>query len=462
MKQEYLSLELISAATSGRHSTLAKIRTRRQPGLHRMGYAAYKSDGNKSAELELLEKIDEKTEARFKELKEELATKTKELGELKAFNTEQETKIKEYEGSVKELNGILGDKGATLKQIQEEVKELQAKSGHMKVQIAEANMGVKDLFLKEFEANIANSVKEYRKDIHNNINNGLPVMTTKAVGTMTISSNITGASISAIPTWDNNFAVRGRQLVHFRDLARTINTGTGLYIFLRQNIPAGEGSVAVTTQPGATKTKRDYDNTMITITSRYRAGTVDIATEMLQDIPGLSQYITEELTEDYLRTETFDFFDQLVTSATGSSTLPVATTVTAEKIAYWVANLEQNNYQPDTIVVRPAVWAMLLNTKPQDYSRPGGYLVLPNGDILFAGLRLTKCSTNAIADNKVLIGDFRKTLITQKSGEGFNVRMFNTHSEAVYQNLITFRGEARAEVAILRPDAFVYGGIGTT
>lgn len=455
MKKRLLSLAVVSMR-------LPKLHSRRQPGADRLGYAAYKSDGNKSAELEALEKLDAANEQRFKELKEELATRTKEVAELKAFDEEQGKKIKAYEETVGELNKLLGDKGATLKQIQDEVKELQAKSGQLKVQIPETNMGVKDLFLKEFEVSIKKAVDGFRPDLHNNINTAMPVMTTKAVGTMTISSNITGASISAVPTWDGQFAVRGRQLVHFRDLVRTVNTGTGLYIFLRQNIPAGEGSVAVTTAPGATKTKRDYDNTMVTVTSRYRAGTVDLANEMLQDIPGLTQYITEELTEDYLRTETFDFFDTLVTGATGSSTLPVSTTVTAEKIAYWVANLEQNNYQPDTIVVRPAVWAMLLNTKPQDYSRPGGYLVLPNGDILFAGLRLTKCSTNAIADNKVLIGDFRKALITQKAGEGFNVRMFNTHDQAVYANLITFRGEARAEVAVLRPDAFVYGGIGTT
>jgi hypothetical protein len=124
-----------------------------------------------------------------------------------------------------------------------------------------------------------------------------------------------------------------------------------------------------------------------------------------------------------------------------------------------VANLESNNYQPTDIVVRPRVWANLLNTKPADYSTPGGFLVLPDGTIIFAGLRLTKCSSNALADDRVLIGDFRKTLITQKAGEGFNVRMFNTHDQAVYANLITFRGEARAEVAVLRPDAFLVGGV---
>ena len=453
MKRNVMTLLAMNAIMG-----LPKITTRRMPGASRMGYAAYKTDGEKSPELEALEKLNTATEARYKELKDELGLRTKELSEMKAFNDNQQTKIAEYENTVKELNGILGEKGATLKQIQDEVLELKAKSGQMKVVTPENKMGVKELFLKEFEAHAETAVKEFRADLHNNVNNALPFMKTKAVGTMTIASNITGASISAIPTWDNNFAVRGRQLVHFRDLVRTIDTTTGLYIFLRQNIPAGEGSVAVTTAPGATKTKRDYDNTMVTVTSRYRAGTVDVAAEMIQDIPGLSQYITEELTEDYLRTETFDFMDTLVNAATGSSNLQVATTVGAERIVRYVANLETNNYQPTDIVVRPQIWAGLLNTKPQDYSTPGGFLILPDGTVLFAGLRLTKCSSNALADDKVLVGDFRKALITQKAGEGFNVRMFNTHDQAVYANLITFRGEARAEVAILRPDAFVYGG----
>ena len=453
MKRNLMSLLAITAAAG-----LPKISTRRMPGVNRFGYAAYKSDGDKSAELEALEKLNTNMETRYKELKDDFALKTKELSDLKAFNDDQKEKIAGYETTVKELNGILGDKGATLKQIQDEVKELQAKAGALKVVTPESKMGVKDLFQKEFETAAEIAVKEFRPDLHNNVNNALPFMKTKAVGTMTIGSNITGASISAIPTWDNNFAVRGRQLVHFRDLVRTIDTTTGLYIFLRQNIPAGEGSVALTTQPGATKSKRDYDNTMVTVTSRYRAGTVDVAAEMIQDIPGLSQYITEELTEDYLRTESMDFFTTLIDGATGSSAVPAGVTVTAERIPHYIANLESNNYAPTDIVVRPRVWANLLNTKPADYSTPGGFLVLPDGTIIFAGLRLTKTSTNALGDDEVLIGDFRKALITQKAGEGFNVRMFNTHDQAVYANLITFRGEARAEVAVLRPDAFLVGG----
>jgi hypothetical protein len=454
MKRNLMSLLAVSAAMG-----LPKISTRRMPGVNRFGYAAYKTDGDKSPELIALEELNKATETRYKEVKDNLELRTKEVQELQAFQKDADVKIKAYETAVGELNGILGEKGATLKQIQDEVTELKAKSGAMKIVTPENKMGVKELFLKEFEAAAETAVKEFRADLHSNVNSALPFMKTKAVGTMTIAANITGASISAVPTWDNQFAVRGRQLVHFRDLVRTIDTSTGLYIFLRQNIPAGEGSVVATTAPGATKTKRDYDNTMVTVTSRYRAGTVDVAAEMIQDIPGLSQYITEELTEDYLQTESFDFFGSLIAAATGSSAVPAGVTVPAERIPHYIANLETNNYQPTDVVVRPRVWANLLNTKPADYSTPGGYVVLPDGTILFAGLRLTKCSSNALADDRILIGDFRKTLITQKAGEGFNVRMFNTHDQAVYANLITFRGEARAEVAILRPDAFLVGGV---
>jgi HK97 family phage major capsid protein len=434
---------------------LPKMGNRRQPGLSRFGFAAYKSDG-KSAELEALEKLNEATEQRFKELKDELATKTKELLELKEFSTDAVKKGDEYAATVKEMNSLLGEKGATLKQIQDEVKELQAKNGQIKNRLPEENLGMKQILLKEFET-CSEKLKAFRSDVHKGKDQALELFTTKAVGTMTTSASVTGVSIAAVPTWSNEWATRGRQLVHARDLMRTINTATGLFLFMRQNTPVGEGSVSGTAGPGQVKPTRDYDITMNTVNAKYRAGTVDIAAEMEQDIPNLGQFITEELTEDYLQTETFDFINSLVTSATGSGSVPAGVTVLAEKIPHWVANLEQQNWSPNDIVVRPRLWATLLNTKPSDYSTPGGFVITPSGDVIFAGLRLVKCSTNALSDTQVLVGDFRKAVIVQKSGEGFRVEMFKSHDKHVYQNIITFRGEARAEIAILRPDAFLVG-----
>jgi HK97 family phage major capsid protein len=362
----------------------------------------------------------------------------------------------EYAATVKEMNTLLGEKGATLKQIQDEVKELQAKNGQIKNRLPEENLGMKQILLKEFET-CSEKLKAFRSDVHKGKDQALELFTTKAVGTMTTSASVTGVSIAAVPTWSNEWATRGRQLVHARDLMRTINTATGLFLFMRQNTPVGEGSVSGTAGPGQVKPTRDYDITMNTVNAKYRAGTVDIAAEMEQDIPNLGQFITEELTEDYLQTETFDFINSLVTSATGSGSVPAGVTVLAEKIPHWVANLEQQNWSPNDIVVRPRLWATLLNTKPSDYSTPGGFVITPSGDVIFAGLRLVKCSTNALSDTQVLVGDFRKAVIVQKSGEGFRVEMFKSHDKHVYQNIITFRGEARAEIAILRPDAFLVG-----
>jgi hypothetical protein len=416
-------------------------------GLFFFDAAAGEGGKGGSEELVILKQVDQKVDQIKKDYE-------KEVRELKEANTQAETKYKDYEQKVTDLNTELAAKGATLKEIQDEVIQLKAKSGQMSVQ-TEKHSSMRGLILKEWDA-AAEKLKNFRSDIHNK-NNPFPVLETKAVGTMTNANNITGVSINGVPTWNQEFAVRGRMKVHARDIIRTINTGTGIYLFLRQNIPAGEGSVGATAGPGQVKPSRDYDNTMITVTAKYRAGTVDVAAEMEQDIPGLGEYITEELTEDYLRAETFDFMQSLVSAASANNSLPPGVTVPAEKIPHYVANLEQNDYDPDTLIVRPRQWANLLNTKPSDYSTPGGFVVLPNGEILFAGLRLVKMSTNAISDSQIVVGDFRKALIVQKSGEGFRVEMFKSHDKHVYQNIITFRGEARAELAILRPDAFLVG-----
>lgn len=405
--------------------------------------------GAASAELEELKKLS----GIIDQIKGDHATEIKTLKEAK---TEADKKNTEFDLKVKELNEELAAKGATLGEIQNQVKELQAKGGRLAVVTSGDENSMHALLKKEFEA-AGEKIKEFRLDVHKGQSAALGLFTTKAVGTMTTSASITGASISSAPVWSSEWAVRGRQTLHARDLMRVINIERGTFLFMRQNTPTGEGSVAATSAPGAVKNNIDYDLTMVTVTAKYRAGIVDIAAEMQQDIPNMSGFITEELTEDYLRTETFDFMSTLKASATGATGVPAGVTVLAEKIPHWVANLEQQSWAPTDIVVRPRLWATLLNTKPSDYSTPGGFVITPQGDVIFAGLRLAKIATNALSDTDVMVGDFRKAVIVQVAGEGFRVEMFKSHDKHVYQNIITFRGEARAEIAILRPDAFLVG-----
>jgi HK97 family phage major capsid protein len=236
-----------------------------------------------------------------------------------------------------------------------------------------------------------------------------------------------------------------------RDLVSTIPSQTGVWAFYRQNDPVGEGSFGFQTA-GSAKNQLDYDMTQVTVNAEYLAGYSRIARQMIQDLPFLQTFVNNELIEDYLRRESFEFFQTLVTGATGSTATNAS--VTVEKIIDYIANLYTNNYQPNAIVVRPGIWASILKTKPNDYSIPGGVQISPTGDVMIVGLPLVVCTSNGLADNKVLVGDFSRAAIIQT--DGLNVGMFEQDQDNVIKNLVTLRVEARVGFATLRPDAFIY------
>lgn len=351
-----------------------------------------------------------------------------------------------FESEVAKLNEDAGKKGATLEKIVEDVKELQAKQGRI--------IATQENTVKSVHDEIAKGMKEHAAAIAKgkfkfDIENGAVL---KTVGNMTASANLTGSTVisyNLIP------AVRGRQAVHMRDLVQTIPSQTGTWLFYRQNSPAGEGSFDFQTTHGAAKAQLDYDLTAVTVNAEFLAGYSRVARQMLQDLPFLQTFVNSELVEDYLRTESFKFFDQMALGggATGAST--TSASVTVEKIIDYMTNLMQNNYQPNAIVCRPAVWGSVLKTKPNDYSIPGGVTISPNGDVMILGIPMVACTTNALPDNKVLVGDWTKAAIIQ--AEGLSVGMFEQDQDNVIKNLITIRVESRVGFAILRPDAFVYG-----
>src|ERR1044071_775639 len=94
--------------------------TRRMPGVHRKGFAAYKSDGVTLEELG----------AQVKEFSDQ---HKKVLKDYEAAQTEVIRITKEYNEKVDGLNKTLGDKDATIKQIQGEVVELNAKMGRVQL-----------------------------------------------------------------------------------------------------------------------------------------------------------------------------------------------------------------------------------------------------------------------------------------------------------------------------------------
>jgi HK97 family phage major capsid protein len=367
---------------------------------------------------------------------------TKALNESRKANDELVKLNAKYEAEVSKLNTELGAKSATLEQIQSEVLELKAKSNRIITTQERTVKSVHEEIAKGMQEKAADITKgKFKFDIEQ-----------KAVGTMTAAANLTGNVV--ISYGSVSPAVRGRQAVHMRDLVQTIPSATGLWQFYRQNTPVGEGSFDFQTTHGNAKNQLDYDLTAVTVTADFLAGYSRIARQMMQDLPFLQTFVNNELVEDYLRTESFKFFDQMAAGggATGSTT--TSASVTVEKIIDYMGNLMQNNYQPNAIVTRPAVWCSVLKTKPNDYSIPGGVTISPTGDVMILGIPMVACTTNALPDNKVLIGDWSKAAIIQ--AEGLSVGTFEQDQDNVIKNLVTIRVESRVGFAILRPDAFVY------
>lgn len=345
---------------------------------------------------------------------------------------------KKIEDEVKAINEELGKKGATLEEIQKEIKAFKAKSGRFSAGEGADQKKTAEVISEAFEEHFA-EIKSFRK--------ATGKFEMKAAGTMTAAANLAG---NVVATYDLTPQVRGRRRINIRDLIPVINSSTGSWKFYRQRVPVGEGSFGFQTSHGTTKNQLDYDLDEETITVDYLAGFAVLAKQMMQDLPFLQNYVANELVEDYKRTESAQFFGLLTAGATGSNT--TGSSVLAEKYIDWIASLMGNDWYPNAIVTDHTNWATILKTKPNDYNVPGGITISSDGTVMFCGLPLI--AQNNIGAGHTLIGDFSKAAIIQ--AEGLSADFFEQDGTNVRQNIITARVEARVALAILRPDAFIF------
>jgi HK97 family phage major capsid protein len=362
-------------------------------------------------------------------LESKLADARKELADLS----------KKHEDEVKTLNEDLAKKGATLEEIRTKVLNMEKKGGRFG-DAGKLEKKAAEIIADAFEENFA-KISGVGGDVK-------PRLEIKAAANMTASANLTG---NVVATYDLAPAVRGRRKINFRDLVPVINSSTGVWKFYRENIPVGQGSLAMQTTHAAPKNQLDYALTEVTVTADYLAGFVRFAKQMAQDLPFLQNFIANELVEDYKRTESGTFLPSLCTAAAGS-TANNGSGVLAEYYINYIANLMAADYNPNAIITTAANWGVVLNTKPNNYSIPGAVQITADGTVMIAGVPLL--AQNNMAAGKSLIGDFTKAAIIQT--EGLSVNFYEQDSDNVQRNLITARVEARVGLAILRPDAFIY------
>ena len=271
----------------------------------------------------------------------------------------------------------------------------------------------------------------------------------KQAGVMTTTANLTG---DAVRTYQPGVAMVPNRKVNFRDLIPAVNSATGIYTLYRETGSAG--SIGVQANFGDPKNLVDYDLTAVTFTARYIAGYARVDKSMLQDLPFLQSALPDMLLRDFYKAEDSNFYTVLTGAATGSTT--TTATVDAEQIIDYIANLEANDFSVNGIVVNPKQWARLLQTKPSDYSVPGGFTITAGGEVAIAGIPVFKSSF--VADDKVLLGDWN--MAKRVVVDDLKVEFFEQDSDNVQRNLVTIRIEAREVLAIDRPDAFVFADLG--
>lgn len=347
-----------------------------------------------------------------------------------------------HAATVAQLNEDAQKKGESLIELREKVNSLIASNGKLKNAIEADAMADRQKAMKSTLVDIVTENFEAIKNMK-------PFSAEKAVGTMTLSSNLTGTSqISYV----DNPILRSFYNPHLYDVFRIIPSATGNITFPRGNAAIGEGSFGTQTE-GSAKAQVDYDVTMVNTSILYEAGYVKVSRQMLQDLPFLQAYLSQSLLEDWNRAVNNKFMATITASATAGSTS--ATPVAERVIDYVAQHLGLGLGQPNLILTTHAVWASILKTLPSNgsYGVPGGITIGANGETRIIGIPVVPHSQ--IVSGKIYVMNTNAFAIGQASG--LAVRSTEFDQDDFVKNLVTYRAEARVGLLSFQPTAAIYG-----
>lgn len=345
--------------------------------------------------------------------------------------------------------------GATVSQLQEETKELKAKSGRVKF----AEIDKRKIWLGDA---IAETIWRYEKEIKATavdgiFAKGMPVLTiadheTKAVGPV-LSANLTGTGNNYISYLDWQPGMEPTDQFRFRQIFRTIQSETDFVRFPRANTPTGEGSFGRVAE-GATKPQVDRDYTMIDLTLQAMAGFIIVSRQSLRNIIFLQSWLPTSLMEQLLDSEDTDFANVLVAAATGSTSTTGFTNATTpiDKLIAYITRMTQAKYRTDFIALDAVVWGNIIGNKETNagYNLPNIVSVTADGTTRILGKPVYP--VNWLTGGRVLTGDSRRAAIIQS--EGLILRQSDSHASIFTANEIAFLLERTEGLAVFRTDAF--------
>jgi len=279
------------------------------------------------------------------------------------------------------------------------------------------------------------------------IQKGQPfTMQVKDVGDMTMTNTVGGIG-EGFPTINPQPIINPGQLLNFRDLVKTYPTATGIYWQYRES--GGEGQIGAQVE-GQAKPQKDYTFNKDIYTVDFVSGYARVTRQLLQDLPFIQNVLPQLLLRDFMIRENQLFYASLLAAIPEGST---AATVNADQIIDTVAELEENNFASNGVVMRPTRYAEFYKYKGSgsgDYTYPGVLRVNNDGSMSINGTPLLK--GNWVDSTRAIIGNWDYAKIIQASN--LEIRFFEQDANNVTENKVTVRIEARQGLAIDLAGAF--------
>ena len=231
-------------------------------------------------------------------------------------------------------------------------------------------------------------------------------------------------------------------------------TGNALTYY---KIGAIEGSIG-TTSEGGTKARIHIPYTPVTVALDKIAAYLKESDELLSDFAFIESAIRnrgvfefQKAVENYLIDELLDTSG--VQSGGGSITFDNILAAKQDVFA-------DTGYVPDALLINPADWSTLLQTKDSNLQYllggpafgsygNGGY----NGNPRIWGLNVVESA--GIPQGECCVGAFKAgAAVITKANEGFRVEVSNSDQDDFIKNIITIRIEERLALAVRVPAAF--------
>lgn len=283
-------------------------------------------------------------------------------------------------------------------------------------------------------------------------------MLTKA-DTMVPANNLSG-QVTPVQRM-NGFIYDPDRANHMRELMNVVPVSTDTIYYFTETMDTNATQV---TAPGAAKGLSEVTLTNNTVAVRKISTYLQLASEMLDDIPGMAAYLTARFTKKLKVKE-----DQQILYGTNANNqlrgiTPVAQAYDGDQIAVGasitridvlraaIAQAREDEYAATAIILNPAdvLKIDLLKSSAYEYIHQGIWGNRPS----IAGVPIIE--TTAITSGDFLVGDFRMGATLWDRMQSV-VKFGDQDQDNFIKNVVTVVFEERLAQTVERPNAFVYG-----